>query len=305
MFQPDIADEPGHQRLARLAMLMAHHVPAAGDVTTAFPGLSLHRRHAPTDPMRCIYGLGLGVVAQGSKHVMQHGAVLQYRAGQGMLTSIDQPVVSHVAEASVHRPFLGMMLTLDVSLITRIAADMRLPEPARAAKPQAIVIADLDGDLLSALQRLLGLLDEPAVLAHLGPLIQQEIIIRLLVGPHGAALRHPVANGSPMQQIAKVVAWLKQSLSEPLRIDELAERVHMSPSTFRQHFRTMTGVSPLQFHKQLRLQEARQLMLNQHLDAGQAAGKVGYESASQFSREYARAFGEPPQRDIRRMREQA
>ncbi|WP_065257330.1 AraC family transcriptional regulator [Pseudomonas bananamidigenes] len=289
--------------LTGLASLIARQATHAGDFTTRLPALSLHRRTSPTDPMPCIYGLGLGVVAQGGKQVLQQEAVLHFRAGQGMLTSIDQPVVSHVAQASVAKPFLGMMLTLDVSQIMRIASELQLPPPPKAGTHQAIVIAELDPGLVRALERLLGLLEEPELFDHLAPLVQQEIIVRLLMGQHGMALRHLIATGSPMQQIARVVAWLKQNLAEPMRIDHLAERVHMSPSTFRQHFRTLTGVSPLQFHKQLRLQEARQLMINQHLDAGQAAGRVGYESASQFSREYSRAFGAPPQRDIRRMRQ--
>ncbi len=138
--------------------------------------------------------------------------------------------------------------------------------------------------------------------ARLAPLIQQEITIRLLTGPHGPQLRHLVTAGSPRQQIAKAVAWLKQNFVQTLHGDELADRAHMSPSTFRQHFRALTGVSPLQYQKQLRLQEARQLMMNQNLDAGSAGGIVGYESASQFSREYSRLFGAPPQRDVRRMR---
>ncbi|WP_201268212.1 AraC family transcriptional regulator [Pseudomonas aeruginosa] len=292
--------EPG---LPGLSALIARHAPTSGDFISPLPALSLHRRASPTDPMPCIYGLGLGVVAQGSKQIMQQEAVLHYQAGQGMLTSIDQPVVSHVALASAAKPFLGLMLTLDASQVMRIASELQLPPPPKAGTHQAIVIADLDDGVIHALERLLGLLDEPTLFGHLAPLVQEEIIIRLLAGKHGVALRHLVAAGSPMQQIAKVVAWLKQNLAQPMRIDDLAERVHMSPSTFRQHFRTLTGVSPLQFHKQLRLQEARQLMLNRHLDAGQAAGLVGYESASQFSREYSRAFGAPPQRDIRRMRQ--
>jgi AraC-like DNA-binding protein len=154
----------------------------------------------------------------------------------------------------------------------------------------------------SALVRLVNLLDEPTLVPRLAPLIQQEITIRLLTGPHGPHLRHLVIAGSPGQQIAKAVAWLKQNFAQPLHGDDLANRAHMSPSTFRQHFRALTGVSPLQYQKQLRLQEARQLMLNENLDAGGAAVSVGYESASQFSREYSRLFGAPPQRDITRMR---
>ena len=168
---------------------------------------------------------------------------------------------------------------------------------------RSLSIETLDAALLDALVRLLALLGEPAVLPRLAPLIEQEIATRLLVGPHGPYLRQLAAAGSPGRQIAKTVAWLKQHYAQTVDVEELAVRAHMSPSTFRQHFRAITGVSPLQYQKQLRLQEARQLMLNQDLDAGNASGRVGYESASQFSREYSRLFGAPPQRDIRRMRQ--
>ena len=144
--------------------------------------------------------------------------------------------------------------------------------------------------------------DEPALLPRLAPLVQQEVIVRLLAGAHGPYLRHLVAAGSPSQQVAKAVAWLKQNFMEPVDGSELANRANMSPSTFRQHFRNLTGLSPLQYQKQLRLQEARQLMLTQDIDAGTAAVNVGYESASQFSREYRRLFGDPPQRDVKRLR---
>lgn len=156
--------------------------------------------------------------------------------------------------------------------------------------------------MVDALVRLVELLDEPTLTPSLAPLIQQEIIMRLLASPHGTHLRHLIAAGSPSQQIAKAVTWLKRNFTHALLVDELAARAHMSPSTFRQHFRAITGTSPLQFQKQLRLQEARQLMLNQNVDASNAGGLVGYESSSQFSREYSRLFGAPPQRDVRRMR---
>ena len=184
-----------------------------------------------------------------------------------------------------------------------MASEMDVPRLSARATPIGPSRSKaLDAALLDALVRLVKLLDEPALVPRLAPLIQQEITIRLLTGPHGPQLRRLVTAGSPSQQIAKAVAWLKQNFVEALHGDDLADRAHMSPSTFRQHFRALTGVSPLQYQKQLRLQEARQLMLNQNLDAGSAGGRVGYESASQFSREYSRLFGAPPQRDITRMR---
>jgi AraC-like DNA-binding protein len=285
-----------------LARAIARLAQTDGDHTTAIQRLTLHRRQRPTEPLHCIYNLGLGVVAQGDKQVLLGGESIDFGPGQSMLTTIDLPVVSHVTRATVRDPFLGMMLTLDARSILQLASEMDEPRPRRQDAYRAISFKALDDALLDALVRLVELLDEPTLVPRLAPLIQQEITIRLLSGPYGAQLRHLVTAGSPGQQIAKAVAWLKQHFVEPLKGDDLADRAHMSPSTFRQHFRALTGVSPLQYQKQLRLQEARQLMLNENLDASSAAGHVGYESASQFSREYSRLFGAPPQRDITRMR---
>jgi AraC-like DNA-binding protein len=288
--------------IGRLARAIGNFAQADGDHITGISALTLHRRKAPTEPLHCIYGLGLGVVVQGGKQVMLGDAVLDYGSGQSMLTTIDLPVVSHVTRASVREPFLALMLTLDSRHIVQMASEMELPQPLREAAYRPISIEALDASLVDALIRLVELLHEPALVPRLAPLIQQEVTIRLLSGSHGPQLRHLVATGSPGQQIAKAVAWLKKNFTRTLHVDEMADRAHMSPSTFRQHFRAITGTSPLQFQKQLRLQEARQLMLNQNLDAGNAGGLVGYESASQFSREYSRLFGAPPQRDVKRMR---
>jgi len=288
--------------VARLARAVERFAQSDGDHATPVPSLSLHRRSAPTEPLHCVYGLGVGVIAQGSKQVLLGDEVIDYAPGQSMMTTIDSPVVAHVTRANQREPFLGLFLTLDSRLITQLASEMELPRRQRERTYRSISVETLDAPLVDALVRLVQLLEEPALVPSLASLIQQEITIRLLAGPHGEHLRDLVAAGSPSQQIAKAVTWLKRNFKEPVQMDELAERAHMSPSTFRQHFRVITGTSPLQFQKQLRLQEARQLMLNQNVDASNASGLVGYESPSQFSREYSRLFGEPPQRDVRRMR---
>lgn len=301
---------PQHQRphnsdsstTSGLARAIRTFAQTNGDHATAIPALTLHRRASPTEPLHCIYHLGLGVVAQGGKQVILGSESLSYMPGQSMLTTIDLPVVSHVTHATSREPFLGMMLRLDARTILQLAAEMDAPRRPRDAVYRTVSIETLGADLLDALLRLVKLLEQPDLVPHLAPLIQQEITVRLLTGPHGPHLRHIVTVGSPSQQIATAVAWLKQNFIEAFRVDDLADRAHMSPSTFRQHFRSITGVSPLQYQKQLRLQEARQLMLNENHDAGSAAGQVGYESPSQFSREYSRLFGAPPQRDVSRMR---
>lgn len=283
------------EEIARIAQI-------DGDYVTAIPGLTLHRRSAAAGPMPCIYGFGLGVVAQGSKQVMLGNDVYDYSAGDSMLTTVDLPVVSNVTVATPTAPFLGLMMAIDPRSIVQLAGEMDLAQPPREASYRAISFNALDPLVLAALIRLVRLLGQPALIAHVAPLIQREIAIRLLAGINGPLLRHLVAVGSPSQQIAKAVNWLKLNFSRALRVDDLAAHSHMSPSTFRQHFRGVTGMSPLQYQKQLRLQEARQLMLSQNLDAGSAGVRVGYESASQFSREYARLFGAPPQRDVQRLR---
>lgn len=297
-----LRETAGEPALTRLAQAINHFAQHDGDHATAIAALSLHRRSAPTEPLHCVYGLGLGVIAQGAKQVLLGEKVIDYVPGQYMLTTIDLPVVSHVTRGSLRTPFLGLLLTLDARHITQLASDMDLAQRPRERVYPSISVESLDEALVDALVRLVESLDKPVLVPSLAPLIQQEITIRLLAGPGGAQLRHLVAVGSPSQQIAKAVAWLKRNFAQTLHVDDLAARAHMSPSTFRQHFRAITGVSPLQYQKQLRLQEARQLMLNQNLDAGNAGGRVGYESASQFSREYSRLFGAPPQQDVKRLR---
>jgi AraC-like DNA-binding protein len=285
-----------------LAAAVAEIAQSDGDFRTRISGLSVHRRSVVTEPMPCIYGLGLGMVVQGGKQVMLGDEAFHFAPGHSLLTTVDLPVVAHVSSATAAEPFLGLLLALDARAVLEVAAEMGLPQPPRHHAYRPISLEPLDEALLDALARLVRLIAEPALISALAPLIQRELTIRLLTGPHGPHLRHVVAAGSPSQQIAKVMSWLKLNFHRALSMEKLATGAHMSPSTFRQHFREIAGMSPLQYQKQLRLQEARQLMLNEKLDASVAGARVGYESVSQFSREYSRLFGAPPQRDMRRMR---
>ena len=274
-----------------------------GICPTAIPQLTLYRCSMRTQPMHCMYALGLAIIAQGGKQVSLADQVLAYGPGQSLLTTLDLPVVAQITQADLARPFLSMLLTLETRALVQLAAEMELPPLPREAPPRAISLNPVDAPLLDAVIRLVRLLDEPALIPRIAPLVQQEIMVRLLSGAHGPYLRHLLAAGSPSHQVARAIAWLRQNFSSDVLMDDLAARAHMSPSTFRQHFRDLTGMSPLQYQKQLRLQEARQLMLNHALDASNTAARVGYESVSQFNREYSRLFGAPPQRDIRRMRQ--
>ncbi|ACT07125.1 transcriptional regulator, AraC family [Dickeya chrysanthemi Ech1591] len=289
--------------MGELVSLVGKIAQIDGDYDTPIPALKLRRCSSTTDPKPCIYGLGLVLIVQGGKRISQGDEIFDYGAGQSLITTVDMPVVAYVTRASATEPFLGMWLELDARLIGQLAAEMEFSTPLQASTTRGISLEVLDLGLQDALTRLLRLLAEPSLIPLLAPLIQQEIVVRLLNGGHGASLRRLVAVGSPSQQIAKVITWLKQHYTENILMDDLAAKAHMSASTFRQHFRAVVGVSPLQYLKNLRLLDARQLMLNENLDAGSAATRVGYESASQFSREYSRLFGEPPNRDIKRMRE--
>lgn len=252
--------------------------------------------------MPCIYGLGLGLTLQGRKQVLLGDEVYDFSPGMSLLSTVDLAVASHVVEASRDTPFLGMLLTLDPETVIDEAARMALPPIHKGFGYRPISLEPLDGPLVDALSRLTRLLSEERLTDVLAPLIRREITVRLLAGPHGPHLRHVVTVGTPGQQIAKVMGWLKLNFHRTLRMDELSASANMSPSTFRQHFREVAGMSPLQYQKQLRLQEARQIMLNEQVDASVAGLRVGYESPSQFSREYSRLFGAPPQQDIRRLR---
>jgi len=287
-----------------LAEMIARIILEDGEFSTDIPGLKLYRSNRVTEPGPCMYFFGLGVIVQGEKNIMLGDSVCQMRAVQCMMTSADLPVMSCITTASPEQPYLGLWLDLDVRMIAQLALEMTLPANTRQDDSSGITVLDMDAGIHNALLRLLSLLNEPEVLREqLVPLIQKEVIVRLLNAPYGVTLRQLVSQESPVQKIVRVLAWLKSHFSDDIVINDLAEMAYMSPSTFRQHFRSVTGMSPLQYIKQIRLLEARQLMLNHHLDAGSAAVRVGYESASQFSREYNRLFGEPPQRDIRRLRE--
>lgn len=286
--------------IGSLARIVQKSVTTPGDHRTAMPELTLHRRNKPTQVVHCIYTLGMALTVQGSKHVLLGEKELSYGPGQSLLTTIDLPVSYHITRATPAEPYLGIMLKFDQTLLTQVASALERPAENKAAF-EPISLQRLDAPVLDALHRLLLLLDEPKLIPQLAPLIQREIMVRLLTGPHARHLWNLVHVAGPTQRIAQAANWIRQHFAEEMHVDLLAETTNMSPTTFRQHFRAITGMSPVQFQKLLRLQEARQLMLDQNMSAGSASALVGYESASQFNREYRRLFGAPPQADIKRM----
>lgn len=300
LVQPKQIDIDKHKTLTAT---LARWASTDGSHSTVVPGLTLHRYSAPTEPTIGLYEPSVCVIAQGAKKVMLGDECFEYDATHALLTSIDVPVMSQVIQASQAKPYLSLMLSLDIRSILHLLADTEFPRQKREGSARAMSITPFSSSLYDAILRLVRLLDEPDHIPVLAPLLQQEIAFRLLIGPLGPRLRQILAVGCQGHQIAKAILWLKQNFSSPLHVKELAAKVNMSPSTFYHHFRTITGMSPLQFQKQLRLQEARRLMLHELADAGSAALQVGYESASQFSREYSRIFGAPPLRDITLLRE--
>ena len=271
--------------------------------TSAVPGLALFRREEPTGPISGMYEPSVCLVAQGAKRVLLGDDTYVYDAHHYLITSVHLPTIVQITEASREKPYLGLRLMLDLREISQLMADSNLPPPRAQQSSRGMATGAVTLPLLTAFQRLIDLLAEEQDIAILAPIIQREIIYRLLVGDQGERLRQIASAGSQSQQIARAIDWLKGNFTRPLRIDDLAARVRMSSSTFHHHFRSMTALSPLQYQKQLRLQEARRLMLAERLDAATAAFQVGYESPSQFSREYDRLFGAPPLRDITKLRQ--
>jgi AraC-like DNA-binding protein len=270
---------------------------------TAIPGLSLYRRDEPTQPTSGMYEPSICLTAQGAKRVLLGDDTYVYDARHFLIASVDLPAVWQIIKASREKPYLGLMLKLDQREISHLMVDSNLPPPRAQESSRGMAIGEVTLPLLAAFQRLIDLLAELKDIPILAPIIQREIIYRLLVGDQGARLRQMASAGSQSQQIARAIDWLKGNFTRPLRIDDLATQVNMSTSTFHHHFRALTAMSPLQYQKWLRLNEARRLMLTEHADAATAAFHVGYESPSQFSREYSRLFGAPPLRDIKNLRQ--
>jgi AraC-like DNA-binding protein len=291
--------------LEALAKSIARWTDKDGLLVTAISALSLSRRDAPTGPTSYMYEPSLCVVAQGAKRVLLGDDTYVLDEHHFLLTSVDLPTVVQIIEASREKPYLGLILKLDRREISQLMADSDLPPPRAQPSSRGMATGEVTWPLLSACQRLLDLLAAPQDIPILAPLIQREIMYRLPVGEKGARLRQIASAGSQSHQIAQAIEWLKRHYTRPLRIEDLAAQAHMSPSTFHHHFRALTAMSPLQYQKWLRLNEARRLMLTERLDAATAAFQVGYASPSQFSREYRRVFGAPPLRDITSLRHMA
>ena len=270
---------------------------------TAVPGLTFYHHDAPTEPRSGLHEPSICLIAQGTKRVLLENDSFEYDVNTYLIASVHLPTTYQVLTASPDEPYLGLLLKFDLRELSQLMVDSNLALPPAPQSSRGMATGEVTLSLLSAFQRLVSLLDEPENISILAPIIQREILYRLLVGDQGARLRQIASTGSRSHQIARAIDWLKGNFTRQLRIEDLAEQAHMSASSFHNHFRSLTSLSPLQYQKQLRLQEARRLMLAEHLDATTAAFRVGYESSSQFSREYSRLFGAPPLRDISKFRQ--
>jgi AraC-like DNA-binding protein len=303
VFKQNVADSPMEVALDVLGKSLAQCTENGEQHITPIPGLSLFRRDEPTEPVSGMYEPSICLVAQGAKRVLLGDETYVYEAHHYLITSVHLPTVAQVIAASREKPFLGLRLKLDQREMSQLMVDSNLPTPHAQQSSRGMATGEVTLPLLNAFQRLIDLLAEEQDIPILSPVIQREIIYRLLVDDQGARLRQIASVGSQSHQIAQAIDWLKGNFTQPLRIDDLAAQARMSTSTFHHHFRSMTALSPLQYQKQLRLQEARRLMLMEYLDATTAAFQVGYESPSQFSREYNRLFGAPPLRDVTNLRQ--
>ena len=291
-----------HELRTELARKIALFIGSAENRATEIPGLSLHRRTAPTANCSMAYEPSVTVIAQGRKRVELGRNVFIYDASRFLLTSVDLPVVSRVIEASEQVPCLALSLKLEMPMVRELLSREEIQVAATSSDSPGMATGETTVEFLNACCRLVDLLDTPRDIPFLGGLTQREIIYRILGSAEGARLRAIATQGEQSQRTAKAIAWIRSNYAKPLRVEDLAEIAGMGVSTLHHHFRVLTAMSPLQYQKRFRLQAARGRMLMDGLDAASAAFEVGYESASQFNREYSRCFGQPPMRDIRTLR---
>ncbi len=295
--------DPEMQKLARL---LAAYAPHDGSFEMRIPGVHASRMsRANTECFHTLRVPSLCLIAQGSKTVILGKDVYEYDASRMLVFSVALPIASQVTRASHGEPYLGFRLDLDPHKIAELVLRVfpqGLPAPEER---RAVYVNAIDRSIVSAAVRLMECLAHPGDSELLAPLAVDEILIRLLRSPIGGRVAQMGFAESSVQRIARAIAWLRANFSQPMRVEALAELVHMSTSSFHEHFKSVTSMSPLQYHKLLRLQEARRLMLSSMMDAGTAGQRVGYLSASQFSREYSRLFGVAPSKDVAKVRRES
>jgi AraC-like DNA-binding protein len=284
-----------------LAEQIARLVAEDGSVEAA-TGLSLFRYSSPAGPVYAVNEPSFCIIVQGSKELLLGNERYRYDASQYLLVSAGMPVVGYIREASKERPYLAARLALDPSIVTAVLMETGFLASGADRAAKAMAVSRLDANLLEIVARIVRLVETPRDYAALAPLAVREIVYRLALGEQGGRLRQIALNAGRAHRIAKAIELVRKSYDKPLRIAGLARKLGMSTSGLHHHFKAVTAMSPLQFQKQLRLQEARRLLVAGEFDAATAGYRVGYDDPSQFSREYKRFFGEPPMRDIERLR---
>ena len=293
---------PSHDARREMISLIDRHARREGDQSTPLAALNLFRWSTLANLECFVTRPSLILAAQGSKRVVMADEPLEYGGNHGLIVAMQMPAVARVTKASAEEPYLCMVYELDLVLIAELMTEMRLPSPRTMPEGRAVSLCTLTAPLFDAALRMLRLLDEPAHIPMLGPLVERELLYRLLIGEQGMRLRHLTLAESQTCKISRAIDYLKRNYAQPLRIETLANEVNMSVSSLHHHFKAVTAMSPLQYQKQLRLHEARNLMIRQVSDVTSAAYSVGYESPSHFSRDYSRLFGAPPSRDMAMLR---
>ena len=281
--------------------IILRNIPDAGNYPTSINGVRIVRSDEPTGFLRCFYNPSCILVLQGIKNMLYGEENIVYTRGQYVVSCTDIPVSNRVVEASVDKPFVVLILELDSNIISNLILETKLPKKIDSNE-KALAISDTDEELLDVFYRLALLLEKPESEQQImSPIIIKEVYYRLLTGPLGNQLQLINTKGTRSNQIAHAISLIKDSYSEKLNMDEIARSVNMAPSSFYRNFKKVTKVSPLQYQKQLKLYEAQRLMLSGNYDAATAGYEVGYESPTQFSREYKKMFGNPPKADIRKL----
>lgn len=301
VFMNAFAEQIDRVQREELAHRIAVALPEDG-ARQVLPGLDLYRFSRPTERVHGVSKLSLCVIAQGAKDVYLADKSYHYDADRFLLATFELPVTGQIVSATPQRPYLALRLELDPVLVGSVMVEASLPVPGRHDGAKALAVSRVDAGLRDPLVRLLRLLESPAESRMLLPMVKREIVFRLLTGDQGNRLRHLPAHGDNSNRIAQAIQRLRMELDQPLSVEGLAKELGMSPSGFHHHFKAVTDMSPLQFQKQMRLQEARRLMLSENLDAGNAGYRVGYVDASYFSRDYKKHFGHSPTRDTERLR---
>lgn len=285
-----------------IASLINRYATEDGLNPTDIPRLSLLRVSYPTEPLHTLYAPELCIFAQGKKKIFLGDEVHLCAQDQHLIASVDLPVIGEIVEASPEKPYLALQLDLDVAMLGELLIETEVKAPINQSSGPGLALSRNSPELLDAAVRLLRLLASPRDISVLAPLVEREILYRLLTGNQGQMLRQIALADGKLGQVNRAIGWIKENYREPFRIEDVALEARMSSSALHHHFKAVTSMSPLQYQKRLRLQEARRLILGSPLDAAAASFSVGYDSPSQFSREYRRLFGAPPLRDAERLK---